>query len=451
MEAAKRLIIVLILVLLASNPAWPQEKPAAGSGSRMASCVVRVTSDPAVLPLSFQTVRELLHSSGVFGKAARDVLGLPQEESLGLFDIEPLSGEFIGSPTSQPSMGPAIPEGFGYEQPPIDQAMDIVTSSNTNPPPLPGSVPPEPLSPRIRGTRRATPVPSLAPFAERTFVFLLKVDFRQVDAGGTGRAVRPVAEEFMNALITNLCNALTNAFDEHAGRLRGQLQLAEEEAARAEGDLRQKQDQLREISGSYVMDRDSILGEINNLRNEIQQIEMKQASDQVTVDTTSKRIAELQAAMQFEMQKDPITNELERLLAIQVENLHNVEKLSASGRTSATELADAQEKMARSRIELAQRREQLSKSKGGNQIESLNNALTNLSMGVAQYRAQLAGYQQQLAHAEALLGKADEYELLSLKADVARQSLQETIVWRDRMSRRIRLIQPPEVSVIGGN
>jgi hypothetical protein len=72
-------------------------------------------------------------------------------------------------------------------------------------------------------------------------------------------------------------------------------------------------------------------------------------------------------------------------------------------------------------------------------------------MGVAQYRAQLAGYQQQLAHAEALLGKADEYELLSLKADVARQSLQETIVWRDRMSRRIRLIQPPEVSVIGGN
>ena len=437
METQKRLIIVLILILLGTTPARPQEKTMpAGSGSRMASCVVRVTSDPAVLPLSFQMVRELLHSSSVLGKAARDALGLAQEESLGLFDVEPLSHDFIGSRT--------------------DQATDIGMNPDAGAArsPSSGSVPPEPSYPRIAGTRgpsSGTAVPSLVPVAEHTFVFLLKVDFRQADQLGTGRAVKPLAEEFMNALIANLRNVLTNAFDEYAGRLKGQLQLAEEEAARAEGDLRQRQAQLREISGSYVMDRDSILGQINNLRNEIQQIEMKHASDQVTVDATAKRVAELQAAMQFEMQKDPITNELERLLEIQAENFHNVEKLSDSGRVSATELADAQEKMARSKIELAQRREQLSKSKGGNQIESLNNALTNLSMGIAQYRAQLDGYREQLAQAEALLGKADDYELLSLKADVARQNLQEVLVWRDRLSRQMRLIQPPDVSVIGGN
>jgi uncharacterized coiled-coil protein SlyX len=99
---------------------------------------------------------------------------------------------------------------------------------------------------------------------------------------------------------------------------------------------------------------------------------------------------------------------------------------------------------------LAQRQEQLNKSKGGNQIESLNNTLTNLSMGIAQYRAQLDGYAQQLAQAEALLGKADDYELLSLKADIAKQGLQEVLVWRDRISRQVRMLQPPAVSVIGG-
>jgi chromosome segregation ATPase len=136
---------------------------------------------------------------------------------------------------------------------------------------------------------------------------------------------------------------------------------------------------------------------------------------------------------------------------LQQVNVSNVEKLSASGRASTTELAEAQEKLTRARIELAQRQEQLSKSKGGNQIESLNSTLTNLSMQVAQYKAQLAGYEQQFAEAEALLAKADDYEMLSLKADIAKQSLQEVLIWRDRLSRQIRMLQPPAVSVIGAD
>jgi PIN domain nuclease of toxin-antitoxin system len=152
-----------------------------------------------------------------------------------------------------------------------------------------------------------------------------------------------------------------------------------------------------------------------------------------------------------ELEKDTITDELKRLLELQQVNVNNVEKLSDSGRASTTDLADVQEKLTRARIELAQRQEQLSKSKGGNQIEALNSTLTNLSMQVAQYKAQIAGYERQLAQAEALLGKADDYELLSLKADIAKQSLQEVLVWRDRLSRQIRVLQPPTVSVIGAD
>lgn len=254
----------------------------------------------------------------------------------------------------------------------------------------------------------------------------------------------------MNALIDNLRAVVDRACYEYRERLTRRFDLAREESDRAEHELLSWQDRLREISGSYVMDRDSILGGINDLRYEIQQIEMKQASNQVIVDATAKRIAELQANLQLEIEKDSITDELKRLLFLQEENFRNVEKLSASGRVSATEFADAQEKMARSRIELAQRREQLSKSKGGNQIESLTNTLTNCSEEIAQYKAELASYQQQLTRAEELLGKADGCELLSLKADVARQNLQEVLVWRDRLSRQMRLIQPPDVSVIGG-
>lgn len=389
METTRHIMVLIVATALAAGIVQAAEQPQAKlSETRSASCLVKVTCDPVVLPLSSRTIEYLLRGSAVGGKAARDVLGASYKP--GLFMVGP-----IHDPTSDTSAKPS-------------------TSSS-----------------------------SALAAEEQTYLFSLNVQLQSLEE-------KPAAKEFMDALITNLRNAMTHAFDEHALRLKGQLQLAEEEVARAEGALRQKQDQLREISGSNILDRDSIVGEMNNLRKEIQQIDMKYISDQVTIEATTKRIAELQDQIQAEMGKDKIMDELKRLLDLQEHNLGNVEKLADGGRASTTDLADAQEKMTRTRIELAQRQEQLNKSKGGDQIGSLNSTLADLSMGIAQSKTMLTGYQRQLTLAEAQLNKADNYELLSLKADVAKQNFQETLLWRDRMARQVRLIQPPDVSVIGG-
>ena len=127
----------------------------------------------------------------------------------------------------------------------------------------------------------------------------------------------------------------------------------------------------------------------------------------------------------------------------------NAMKLYKSGRASESDLTEAQEKVTRSRIELAQRRDQLSKSAGGNLIGSLNSTLANYSLNTTQNKIKLQRLTEQLSEAQDLLSKADDYELLSLKVDIAKQNLQETILWRDRMNRQNRMIQPPTVSVIG--
>jgi hypothetical protein len=155
--------------------------------------------------------------------------------------------------------------------------------------------------------------------------------------------------------------------------------------------------------------------------------------------------------MQEEIDVDTVTTELKELLALQQRSFEHMEKIYESGRASETELADAREKLARSKIELAQRREQVSKSAGGSMIESLNSQLANYSIKATQNLTKLSNLEQQLADADELLAKADDYELLSLKIDIAKQNLQETILWRDRMSRRIRMIQPSTVSVIGAD
>ena len=62
---------------------------------------------------------------------------------------------------------------------------------------------------------------------------------------------------------------------------------------------------------------------------------------------------------------------------------------------------------------------------------------------------EIHSFNEQIDDAEELLKNADRYELLSLKADIARQSLEETLLWRARLGRNIRSIQPPDVTVIG--
>jgi outer membrane protein TolC len=129
--------------------------------------------------------------------------------------------------------------------------------------------------------------------------------------------------------------------------------------------------------------------------------------------------------------------------------LKDTQKLYESGSASAADLEDVKEKIIRARIELVKRQEEVSNPPGGIVLGSYNNELAKLSTNMALSQQQIRSLEEQLKELEELLGKADDYELLSLKADIARQNLEETLLWNARLGRNIRSIQPPDVTVIG--
>ena len=89
METAKRIIFLLILAILVISPVQSDEKQSAQiSNTRTANCLVKVTCDPAILPLNLETIDYLLRSSGVGGKARREVLGISLDQDYDLFTIE---------------------------------------------------------------------------------------------------------------------------------------------------------------------------------------------------------------------------------------------------------------------------------------------------------------------------------------------------------------------------
>jgi chromosome segregation ATPase len=278
--------------------------------------------------------------------------------------------------------------------------------------------------------------------SEQTLVFRLEIMLPE--------DVKPVAQEFMRAVVGNFEGTLYRAFDDLRRRLSAQLEIAADEANTAEGKLQVMQKQLREISRSRRLSRQELLNDIDQARGQIENFQMDQAPDMARVDFVSIQIAKTEAQLKEQLATDSVSRELTQIVEINAKQLSQMETLVQQGKASSSELEQAREKLTRARIELAQRQEQLSKPLLA-KIESLNRDLANYSLNKTQTEARIAQYERRVQEAAEMLAVADQYEILSLKADVIKQNLQETIRWRDQMERRNRMVLPPSVSVIGAD
>lgn len=429
MEASSRFVILnfLVVVLLVSVLPQSANQTAAAaqiSSTQTASCLVKITFDPLVLSLDSVTIDSLLHSTSIGGKVARETLDVSPDQALGFFKVETLGGT-AGSLLPEPS--PMIRPGSAGMMESQRRGQDY-TSSATQP----GTTP------------RMSTIPTLiTPAAEKTILFKLQINLPQ--------DVKPAAEEFMYALVNNLRSTLVKVFEDYKLRFESQLKLAEQEATNAESDLREKQKTLREISRSRILNRDQILADIYSLRQEEKTAKSNQATNRIIIDATTKKISDLETKITEQLENDAIGIEQQKIIDLIGKLLVEAEKQAKLGNIPASQVDEVKEKLARTRIEKAKRRESLSISYGGNLIASLNRELADRSIKVTELEATLVSLAKQIEEMESLLAKADDYELLTLKVEIAKQSLQESILWRDRISRQIRLLQSPTVSILGSD
>ena len=183
MRTARRVLLLVTLIVLAALGTRSQR--IAGeiqADSRQMRCVIKVTADGDVVPLSLDLVESLLRSDGVAGKAAQRVFpGRSVAEEF--LDIRPLGGERT-------------------------ERLEAPGES------------PDANAPNEAKKQR--------PSETRTTLFALWV--RVPDA------VKPAAREFGSALIENLRNTLQEVFAARVEELNRQLKEAEvrQEAARKE-------------------------------------------------------------------------------------------------------------------------------------------------------------------------------------------------------------------------
>lgn len=400
-----------------------------------AGCMLKITADPAVFPVTIDNIAFLIRKTTVGQKPLDELLepGIPADEVIIVKPLEPLgragdAGQGGGGLSGGMGMmgrglgGMEMGGGFGGG---MGGGGDVYGE----------------YSPY--GTGRSV---SSDEAGSVTVFIHLAVDLQAwLDYSGKGN-------EALHAVIENLRHVLEDASLRHRAAVERQARVVEEETLRAEEELAMLQASLRDLTGLQDLSRRAIMENMGVLRGQFEAAVREQAAFGAMTDAIGKQLADTRAQLDKEISEDIVLKELERLLQMSVQQEENVRKMIDSGRASTSSSTEATEKTLRARIELAKRKEELARHSGlARRITEVTNELSNLSVKVARLDAEVPQLRRQVVAAGELFEKADAYERQSLKLDLVRRNLQEALALRDRTTRRLRTIPPPEVVVMGAD
>ncbi|MHC4482514.1 MAG: hypothetical protein ACYSW4_03090 [Planctomycetota bacterium] len=592
MKTRKLAVLLAAIILVAAAIGQePEKQPqAALSNTWKASCLVKVTCDPAILPLSLETIDSLMHSSGVAGKAAAEVLG-PRDEPYEYdewFSIEPLDPHSAGRPGRPYGGGVSLgtPYGGGVSQgTPYggvsepdeldEQAIKQkgMRGRSAKFQPARGSQIQKQSPEERRGPRRPTkagkivrsqrltakkPASRWTAAAEQTLLFRLEVDLED-------REVKPAAEEFMNAIISNLRQRLTEAYYAYRNKLGHEAGQADQARRNAESELsvamgpmgdtdadHRTREQLqndvdlsslspqmsfgdaieilkqsvdpplpivvlwhdlaghasidqatgigmdplpriqvgkalellvkslssaRGIQLGYEIDRgvitiatrenlptperkfsqitqmdipiENLINRKNDLLRDKQHLEINIASSEARWPAIEEQIARINKEITAKAKADPISLELQRLVDLNVRQLERAKKALDSGK-SVTGVDVVTEKIARAKIDLAKRREELSRSDGGEQLAKLSRRLTELMIELPVKKAELRVISRQLEETEQQLKTTGAFDPQVSQIRLAKEALEVAQHRLNELKTRLVDLSEPTVTVLGG-
>jgi hypothetical protein len=187
-----------------------------------------------------------------------------------------------------------------------------------------------------------------------------------------------------------------------------------------------------------------LLSEKNNLIVERQDLEMEIARSEGRMPAIEKQIIRIKEEINEKVRHDEISEELRSILAMQVKRLEEYKKL-----VDGSDVPGLEEKIARAKIELARRREQIGASAGADQLAKFSNELATLAIDMAEKRAmleivsnQLNRIEQQLTASEILDPQVSQVRLAVRALEIAERRINE-------LNTLALNVQPPTVSVLG--
>ncbi|HOW72668.1 MAG TPA: hypothetical protein PKY77_18875 [Phycisphaerae bacterium] len=433
---------------MAAEPTTPPAKPKLTPGQE-ASCLVKITCDPAVLPLTSEVVGALLKSSPVVKSALRSVYG---EDVVDIGDVifEAMGGTVsagqagaglggYGGPVGGGSRygaggaGPAgASRGLGFGGPAAAGRMGGMEGVMGAPD-------------GAAKTFATTTIDESGIQSEVTLLGMVHVSM-PVDTG---------ANEVLLAICERLRNALTEVHKMELGRTEETMKLASKEVSLARDNLRRLQETRRTLldkARQVELTRESVVEMIRRLETEKQEVSLKYDTTRMRKEALERQIAEVGAKIK-ELRAAPEHPSLAaaraKLDALR-QKVEQIKQQVAGGLAPTSEANHAAAELAAAQAELAARTEEMIAAQGGSHVAKLNDELGEISIQMTECMGRLEVLEKRLHEARPLLDATDTYEVdIVLEWPLARQSYEHARAFQESVERRLRSIRPPTVTVVG--
>jgi len=196
---------------------------------------------------------------------------------------------------------------------------------------------------------------------------------------------------------------------------------------------------------------EKFLQERQELQRQRQTLEMDVARLRARTAAVEQAIAQTTATVARKLEDDSVTKELERILEINAKLLEVAKKRYESGTASAAEIQQMEEKLARARIDLAKRREELSRIAGGDELAKFNSELTAIAIDLAEKTAELQVLDTQLGRTETQLAMATTLDPQLSELRYAKEAFEAAQRRVNELKTRLANLIPPTVTMIGEN
>jgi acyl-coenzyme A thioesterase PaaI-like protein len=183
----------------------------------------------------------------------------------------------------------------------------------------------------------------------------------------------------------------------------------------------------------------------------IQDIEMSLAAMGARRKAIEQQMARTRVELEHTQQNDEITRELQRILQTNEQLLSSLRTHFEAGRVPEGDTIKAQEGVAKARIELARRREELAKATGGGQLGAFGNELSAMAIDTAESHVRLQMLEQRLAETEAQIKEVSTFDPKATRVRTAREAMEVAERRVIELQRRIANLEPPIVTVIGAS
>jgi len=194
--------------------------------------------------------------------------------------------------------------------------------------------------------------------------------------------------------------------------------------------------------------QEMLLSEKSRLLAEKQNLEMELARLQGRVPAIDVQIMRIKKEIEEKVQDDQVSGELRNIIVLQEKYLEEYKRLVENDTVSST--SGLAEKLARARIELARRREQIGVSAGTDQLAKFSNEMAMLAIDMAEKNAMLGVIKNQLDQTEQQLTVVNILDPQVSRIRMATQALELAERRVNEYNARLVNLKLPMVSVLGG-